>query len=208
MKKIKFNVPTKLTFVRLILSLIIIILLIFPFYRVGINFPQFLFKNILIDLRYLISGVLFIIASITDYYDGKLARKNNEVTNFGKLVDAIADKVLVNSVLIIFACQGFISAVVPVVIIVRDIIVDAIRMICANNGKVQAAKLSGKIKTATLMIGIILTFFYNLPFQIWGYRVSDFFLYFGTIMSIVSMCEYYYLNKKMIFLEVILKIQA
>lgn len=201
MKKIKFNVPTKLTFVRLILSLIIIILLIFPFYRVGINFPQFLFKNILIDLRYLISGVLFIIASITDYYDGKLARKNNEVTNFGKLVDAIADKVLVNSVLIIFACQGFISAVVPVVIIVRDIIVDAIRMICANNGKVQAAKLSGKIKTATLMIGIILTFFYNLPFQILGYRVSDFFLYFGTIMSIVSMCEYYYLNKKMIFLE-------
>lgn len=201
MKKIKFNVPTKLTFVRLILSLIIIILLIFPFYRVGINFPQFLFKNILIDLRYLISGVLFIIASITDYYDGKLARKNNEVTNFGKLVDAIADKVLVNSVLIIFACQDFISAVVPVVIIVRDIIVDAIRMICANNGKVQAAKLSGKIKTATLMIGIILTFFYNLPFQIWGYRVSDFFLYFGTIMSIVSMCEYYYLNKKMIFLE-------
>ena len=164
MKKIKFNVPTKLTFVRLILSLIIIILLIFPFYRVGITFPQFLFKNILIDLRYLISGVLFIIASITDYYDGKLARKNNEVTNFGKLVDAI-------------------------------------RMICANNGKVQAAKLSGKIKTATLMIGIILTFFYNLPFQIWGYRVSDFFLYFGTIMSIVSMCEYYYLNKKMIFLE-------
>lgn len=201
MKKIKFNVPTKLTFVRLILSLIIIILLIFPFYRVGINFPQFLFKNILIDLRYLISGVLFIIASITDYYDGKLARKNNEVTNFGKLVDAIADKVLVNSVLIIFACQGFISAIVPVVIIVRDIIVDAIRMICANNGKVQAAKLSGKIKTATLMIGIILTFFYNLPFQIWGYRVSDFFLYFGTIMSIVSMFEYYNLNKKIIFQE-------
>jgi len=201
MKKIKFNLPTKLTFVRLILSLIIIILLIFPFYRVGVNFPQFLFKNILIDLRYLISGVLFIIASITDYYDGKLARKNNEVTNFGKLVDAIADKVLVNSVLIIFACQGFISAVVPVVIIVRDIIVDAIRMICANNGKVQAAKLSGKIKTATLMVGVILTFFYNLPFQIWGYRVSDFFLYFGTIMSVVSMFEYYNLNKKIIFQE-------
>lgn len=201
MKKIKFNVPTKLTFVRLILSLVIIILLIFPFYRVGVNFPQFLFKNILIDLRYLISGVLFIIASITDYYDGKLARKNNEVTNFGKLVDAIADKVLVNSVLIIFACQGFISAVVPVVITVRDIVVDAIRMICANNGKVQAAKLSGKIKTATLMVGVILTFFYNLPFQIWGYRVSDFFLYFGTIMSVVSMFEYYNLNKKIIFQE-------
>ena len=176
-------------------------LLIFPFYRIGIDFPQFLYKNILIDLRYLISGVLFIIASITDYYDGKLARKNKEVTSFGKMVDAIADKVLINSVLIIFACQGFISSFVPVVIIVRDIIVDAIRMICANNGKVQAAEMSGKIKTASLMIGVILTFFYNLPFQIWGYRVSDFFLYFGTIMSIVSMVEYYNLNKKIIFQE-------
>lgn len=199
--KIKFNLPTKLTFVRLVLSFIIIILLIFPFYRIGIDFPQFLYKNILIDLRYLISGVLFIIASITDYYDGKLARKNKEVTSFGKMVDAIADKVLINSVLIIFACQGFISSFVPVVIIVRDIIVDAIRMICANNGKVQAAETSGKIKTASLMIGVILTFFYNLPFQIWGYRVSDFFLYFGTIMSIVSMVEYYNLNKKIIFQE-------
>lgn len=199
--KIKFNLPTKLTFVRLVLSFIIIILLIFPFYRIGIDFPQFLYKNILIDLRYLISGVLFIIASITDYYDGKLARKNKEVTSFGKMVDAIADKVLINSVLIIFACQGFISSFVPVVIIVRDIIVDAIRMICANNGKVQAAEMSGKIKTASLMIGVILTFFYNLPFQIWGYRVSDFFLYFGTIMSIVSMVEYYNLNKKIIFQE-------
>lgn len=199
--KIKFNLPTKLTFVRLVLSFIIIILLIFPFYRIGIDFPQFLYKNILIDLRYLISGVLFIIASITDYYDGKLARKNKEVTSFGKMVDAIADKVLINSVLIIFACQGFISSFVPVVIIVRDIIVDAIRMICANNGKVQAAEMSGKIKTASLMIGVILTFFYNLPFQIWRYRVSDFFLYFGTIMSIVSMVEYYNLNKKIIFQE-------
>lgn len=199
--KIKFNLPTKLTFVRLVLSFIIIILLIFPFYRIGIDFPQFLYKNILIDLRYLISGVLFIIASITDYYDGKLARKNKEVTSFGKMVDAIADKVLINSVLIIFACQGFISSFVPVVIIVRDIVVDAIRMICANNGKVQAAEMSGKIKTASLMIGVILTFFYNLPFQIWGYRVSDFFLYFGTIMSIVSMVEYYNLNKKIIFQE-------
>ncbi len=199
--KIKFNLPTKLTFVRLVLSFIIIILLIFPFYRIGIDFPQFLYKNILIDLRYLISGVLFIIASITDYYDGKLARKNKEVTSFGKMVDAIADKVLINSVLIIFACQGFISSFVPVIIIVRDIVVDAIRMICANNGKVQAAEMSGKIKTASLMIGVILTFFYNLPFQIWGYRVSDFFLYFGTIMSIVSMVEYYNLNKKIIFQE-------
>ena len=149
----------------------------------------------------MLSGLIFIIASITDYFDGKIARKNKQVTDFGKFSDAIADKVLVNSVLIIFASQGFIPAIIPVVIIVRDIIVDAIRMNVAGKGVVQAAKMSGKIKTASLMLGIVLTFFYNLPFELIGLQISKFFLYFGTLMSVVSMVEYYNLNKKMLYIE-------
>ena len=197
----KFNVPTKLTFLRLILALLIIILLLFPFYRIGFEFKTFLYHSILIDVRYILCGLIFIIASFTDYLDGYIARKKKQVTNFGKLSDAIADKVLVNSVLIIFASQGFIPAIVPVVIIVRDIVVDAIRMNVAEKGVVQAAKMSGKIKTASLMIGIILTFFYNLPFELLGFQVSKFFLYFGTLMSLVSMIEYYNLNKKLLYSE-------
>ncbi len=197
----KFNVPTKLTFLRLALSLLIIILLLFPFYRVGFSFTTFLFHDILIDVRYILCGVIFVMASLTDYIDGYLARKNNQVTDFGKFSDAIADKVLVNSVLIIFAAQGFIPAIIPVIIIVRDIIVDAIRMNVATKGVVQAAKMSGKIKTACLMVGITLTFFYNLPFELFGLQVSKLFLYFGTLMSIVSMFEYYSLNKKALFSE-------
>lgn len=197
----KFNVPTKLTFLRLALSLSIIILLLFPFYRVGFSFTTFLFHDILIDVRYILCGVIFVMASLTDYIDGYLARKNNQVTDFGKFSDAIADKVLVNSILIIFAAQGFIPAIIPVIIIVRDIIVDAIRMNVATKGVVQAAKMSGKIKTACLMVGITLTFFYNLPFELFGLQVSKLFLYFGTLMSIVSMFEYYSLNKKALFSE-------
>ncbi len=197
----KFNVPTKLTFLRLILALLIIILLLFPFYRIGFEFKTFLYHSILIDVRYILCGLIFIIASFTDYLDGYIARKKKQVTNFGKFSDAIADKVLVNSVLIIFASQGFIPAIVPVVIIVRDIVVDAIRMNVAEKGVVQAAKMSGKIKTASLMIGIILTFFYNLPFELLGFQVSKFFLYFGTLMSLVSMIEYYNLNKKLLYSE-------
>ena len=197
----KFNVPTKLTFLRLALSLSIIILLLFPFYRVGFSFTTFLFHDILIDVRYILCGVIFVMASLTDYIDGYLARKNNQVTDFGKFSDAIADKVLVNSVLIIFAAQGFIPAIIPVIIIVRDIIVDAIRMNVATKGVVQAAKMSGKIKAACLMVGITLTFFYNLPFELFGLQVSKLFLYFGTLMSIVSMFEYYSLNKKALFSE-------
>ena len=197
----KFNVPTKLTFLRLILALLIIILLLFPFYRIGFEFKTFLYHSILIDVRYILCGLIFIIASFTDYLDGYIARKKKQVTNFGKFSDAIADKVLVNSVLIIFASQGFIPAIVPVVIIVRDIVVAAIRMNVAEKGVVQAAKMSGKIKTASLMIGIILTFFYNLPFELLGFQVSKFFLYFGTLMSLVSMIEYYNLNKKLLYSE-------
>ena len=197
----KFNIPTKLTFFRLILSVVIIILLLFPFYRIGFEFKTFLFHDILIDVKYILCGVIFILASFTDYLDGYLARKNKEVTDFGKFSDAIADKVLVNSVLIIFASQGFIPAIVPVVIICRDIIVDAIRMNVAGKGVVQAAKMSGKIKTACLMIGVILTFFYNLPFELFGLQISKFFIYFGTLMSIVSLVEYFNLNKKTLFSE-------
>ena len=197
----KFNVPTKLTFFRLILSVVIIILMLFPFYRIGFEFKTFLFHSILIDVKYVLCGVIFILASFTDYLDGYLARKNKEVTDFGKFSDAIADKVLVNSVLIIFAAQGFLPAIVPVVIICRDIIVDAIRMNAAGKGTVQAAKMSGKIKTASLMIGIILTFFYNLPFELFGLQVSKFFIYFGALMSVISLIEYYNLNKKKLFSE-------
>ena len=197
----KFNVPTKLTFLRLILAVLIIVLLLFPFYRVGFEFKTFLYHSILIDVRYILCGFIFIIASFTDYLDGYLARKNKQVTDFGKFSDAIADKVLVNSVLIIFASQGFIPAVIPVVVIVRDIIVDAIRMNAAGKGNVQAAKMSGKIKASCLMIGIILTFFYNLPFELFGLQISKFFLYFGTLMSLVSMVEYYNLNKKLLYSE-------
>lgn len=197
----KFNVPTKLTFLRLILSVLIIILLIFPFYRVGFEFKTFPFHSILIDVRYIMCGIIFILASFTDYLDGYLARKNKQVTDFGKFSDAIADKVLVNSVLIIFTSQGFIPAIIPVIIIIRDIIVDAIRMNVAGKGVVQAAKMSGKIKTASLMIGIVLTFFYNLPFELIGLQISKFFLYFGSLMAIVSMVEYYNLNKKTLFSE-------
>ena len=68
-------------------------------------------------------------------------------------------------------------------------------------GTVQAAKMSGKIKTASLMIGITLTFFYNMPFELIGLQISEFFLYFGTLMSLVSMVDYYNLNKKLLYSE-------
>lgn len=193
------NLPNKLTISRIIMSIFIIILLLVPFQMAGIEFPQlFIDEKLVVDSKYLIAGVLFILASITDFLDGYIARKNNLVTDFGKLLDAIADKVLVNSVLIILASQGFIHPIIPVVIIVRDSIVNSIKMIAASKGKVIAAIKTGKIKTATLMVGITLTLFYNLPFELFNLRVSDFLLFIAAILSVISGIQYYLLNKHLI----------
>ena len=166
----------------------------------GIEFPQlFINEKLVVDSKYLIAGILFILASITDFLDGFIARKYNLITDFGKLLDAIADKVLVNSVLIILASQGFIHPIIPVVIIVRDSIVNSIKMLAASKGKVVAAIKSGKIKTACLMVGISLTLFYNLPFELFNLRISDFLLFVAAVMSIISGIQYYILNKHLIF---------
>ena len=159
------NLPNKLTVLRLILSVVVIILLVFPFYAIGIQFPQYNISGISspVELQYLIAGVIFIIASVTDFLDGYIARKYDLITDTGKMLDAIADKVLVNSVLIILAAHGFINEIIPVIIVLRDIVVNAIKMEAASKGKVVAAIGSGKIKTASLMVGTVLTFFYNMP---------------------------------------------
>lgn len=192
------NTPTKLTLLRIILTIIMIIILIFPFYLVGFNFPQIEVAGLYIKTEYIIAGVIFIIASLTDFLDGYLARKNNQVTDLGKMLDAIADKVLVNSALIILAYKGFLPVAIPVIIIFRDTVVDAIKMQASTKGKVVAAIKSGKIKTASMMTGVSLVFFYNLPFELVNIRVADFLVYFATIMSIISMIEYFNLNKHLI----------
>ncbi len=192
------NTPTKLTLLRIILTIVMIIVLIFPFYLIGISFPEILVAGVYIKTEYIVGGVIFLIASFTDFLDGYLARKNNQVTDLGKMLDAIADKVLVNSALIILSYKGFIPVFVPVIIIFRDTVVDAIKMQASSKGKVVAAIKSGKIKTATMMTGLVLTFFYNLPFEIWNIQVAEFLLYFATIMSVISMIEYFNLNKHLI----------
>ena len=193
------NLPTKITVVRLILTVFILLLLCIPFSYFGFNFPKYDFYGVPVELNYIIAGVIFIIASLTDFLDGYLARKNNQVTDLGKMLDAIADKVLVSPVLIVLAANGFIPVIIPVIYITRDIVVDAIKMQAAKSGKVQAAIKSGKYKTALMMIGLSLTFFYNIPFEFINIRVDLGLLFLACILSIVSAYEYYKINKSLIF---------
>ena len=190
------NKANKITITRIIMSMIIILLLLFQFDEVGLEFPTYLVGGkVLVDLKYIIVGILFIIASLTDFLDGYVARKYNLVTDFGKMIDAISDKLLTNSVLIILACNGKISTIVAVVIVMRDIVVDSIKMVIGNQGAAVAAIGLAKVKTATLMVGIILTLFSNLPFELISLRISDFLLAIAAVLSIISAAKYYIMAK-------------
>lgn len=137
----KMNLPNKLTMIRIFLVPLFIL-----FMAIEPNFEWS--KSVALGI--------FIVASITDYLDGYLSRKYSLVTNFGKIMDPLADKLLISSGFIMLTAMGIIPGYICAIIIFRDFFVNAIRMFGANNEKTIAAALSGKIKTASQMIAIIL----------------------------------------------------
>ena len=193
------NLPNKITIGRIILSVLILIMLLVPWYSLAFEWPEYLIGNVTVNIKYVIVGVLFLIASLSDFLDGYLARKNNMVTDFGKVADAIADKILVNGLLIILAYERIISVIIPVVIITRDIVVDSCKMISGNKGKVVAASILGKLKTICMMCGVTLILFYNLPFELINFPLADIFLIVATLLSVISGCQYYYNSREFLF---------
>ena len=198
------NLPNKITCARLVLAVIVLVIMVLPGRIFNIEWPVYsVLKVENVSLKYLVCGVLFMIGSVTDFLDGYIARKYNLVTDFGKVMDAIADKVLVNGVLIILAYDKMLPLIVPVIIITRDIVVDSIKMASGSKGKVVAASWPGKIKTICMMIGVTLVFFYNMPFAFIGsgIRIDYLFVYVATIMSIVSGCLYWNASKDLVLSE-------
>mgnify|MGYP004624245151 FL=1 len=194
------NVANKITVSRIVLTILIIFILLFPLDTLGITQTKlFINELIVIDIKYLIAGFLFIIAFITDIIDGKVARKKNMVTDLGTMLDSIADKFLVNSILIILSSQGIINPLITLIIVTRDIIVDVIKYMVASKRHVVSSIKSSKYKTIFLMIGIILTLFGNLPFELLNIQVSDIILIIATVLSVYSCIQYYQINKNDIF---------
>lgn len=140
------NLPNKLTIFRIILVPIMVII---PFLNIKGDFLN-------IPITYLIIDLIFIIASITDKLDGNIARSRNQVTNFGKFLDPIADKILVLSAMIMLVELGKLPSWIPIIILFRELAVSGYRLIAATDGgKVIAASNWGKIKTVTQMIAVI-----------------------------------------------------
>ena len=173
------NLPNKLTILRIILVPIMVII---PFLNI-----QGEFFNIPISL--LIIDAIFIIASITDKLDGSIARKRDLVTNFGKFLDPIADKILVLAAMVMLVEMNKLPAWIPIIVLFREFVVSGYRLIAVENGgQVIAASIWGKIKTATQMVAIILMFIDKFAFANFlnttiRTTMSSFELIFNIIVS-------------------------
>ena len=190
MKK-KMNLPNKITIFRMIVVIAIIILSLLP------KGSTFGFWGLEYDYRSVSVLVLFILGSFSDFLDGHLARKHNIVTTFGKFMDPIADKLLVNSLFIILTGVGRIHWLVTVIMVARDIIVDVIRLIMVERGTVIAASKLGKLKTVSQMIALILVL--ALP----GIGWVAYLTYVAACISLISGIDYFWKNKKVLLEDVL-----
>ena len=204
------NLPTKITFSRIIATVILIVTLFVLSLIPNLTTP--LLGNTRINLVFLIIFVFFVIASYTDHLDGKLARKNNQVTDLGKFLDPVADKLLVSSMLIFLCSKSFAPynheqvVFIPVwcviIMVARDTVVDALRFIAAQKGTVIAANIFGKLKTVLQMVAIALVLLNDFPFH-YLYpnntnpylSVTAFIVYAATIVSFISGVIYVYQNR-------------
>lgn len=184
----------KVTSIRIILSIIIVLILIFPFYQMGLSVPTYLYNNIVVDIRYIIAGAIFIIVALLDIYDNYVAKKERTVTIFSNMFDEIAGLLLINCILIILTVNGMISPIIAIVIIVRDLIVDRMKFVisCYNKSYKNTLDLTEKI---ILTVGLIMTLFYNIPFELIGLRISDFLLILSAVLAVISGIKYYLVIK-------------
>ena len=160
------NLPNKLTIFRIVLVPVMVVVWLFPYDAFGICFGSLNVGQVSISYLNLIVLAIFVIASLTDMLDGKIARKYQLITTFGKFADPIADKLLVNTALIIMVYKGMVSVLPVVIMLGRDIIVDGCRMIASQNGKVVAAGFLGKLKTVCQMVTIVIVLLNNIPFEL------------------------------------------
>ncbi len=194
------NLPNKLTLLRLLLIPLFLVLLAFRF-----DWGTVEWLGSSIGIPELIATIIFIIASITDWLDGYIARRDNLVTNFGKFADPMADKILVASALIMLVELNLAPGWVVAVIIAREFAVTGLRLLLVETGgTVLAAAWPGKIKTVTQMLAIIFLLLNNLPFAWTGIPVGSILLYISLFFTVYSGIDYFY-NARFVFADTLNK---
>lgn len=192
------NLPNRITLARICLIPIMMIFLLvdFNFYPEPIHWGSFQ-----LSVNHLIAAIIFLLAASTDGIDGYIARKYNMVTNLGKLLDPLADKLLVSAVLISLVELGRCDSWIAIVIISREFAVTGLRQVALLEGKVVAASKWGKIKTVVQIVAISLLLLNNFPFQFISIPLDDIAIWAAALITIYSGIDYFVKNKELLELH-------
>jgi CDP-diacylglycerol--glycerol-3-phosphate 3-phosphatidyltransferase len=185
------NLPNKITVSRILLIPVFMILMLTP-----LNMGELVIGAASIPYAHLLGAIVFIIASVTDWVDGYYARKLNLVTNLGKFLDPLADKLLVSAALIALVELQLAPAWIVIIIISREFAVTGLRLVLAGEGEVVAANTLGKIKTWAQIIAVSSLLLHNLPFELIGFPFAMIALWVAMIFTVVSGWDYFSKNRK------------
>ncbi|ERI08294.1 CDP-diacylglycerol--glycerol-3-phosphate 3-phosphatidyltransferase [Aneurinibacillus aneurinilyticus] len=188
------NLANRITLARIFLVPVVMIFLLVQFDNLG----SFKVGGVHITYSECIAAIVFIIAAITDGLDGYIARSRKMVTNLGKFLDPLADKLLISAVLISLVEMQRLDAWVAVVIISREFAVTGLRLVAAAEGLVIAASKLGKWKTVLQIVAVAALILQNFPFETWHFPFATIMVWAAVIMTIVSGVEYFLKNKKVI----------
>ncbi|WP_057896725.1 CDP-diacylglycerol--glycerol-3-phosphate 3-phosphatidyltransferase [Liquorilactobacillus oeni] len=190
------NLPNKLTVIRIFMIPLFVLVLCLP-----LSWGSLSVGGTLIPVVQLIGALIFAVASLTDFADGQIARKQHLVTNFGKFADPLADKMLVMTAFIILVSLEKVPSWVAAIIVCRELAVTGLRLIVVeNDGEVIAAAMPGKIKTMTQMFSIIFLLLNNIFFAIIGIPIGEILLYICLFFTVYSGAEYF-INSRSIFTD-------
>ncbi|WP_174726865.1 CDP-diacylglycerol--glycerol-3-phosphate 3-phosphatidyltransferase [Mesobacillus harenae] len=185
------NLPNKITVSRILLIPIFLVIMLAPF-----SWGDIRLFGADMPVTHLIGALIFIIASVTDWVDGYYARKYNLVTNLGKFLDPLADKLLVSAALIVLVELGLAASWIVVIIISREFAVTGLRLVLAGEGEVVAANMLGKIKTWAQIIAISALLLHNTIFELASIPFDDIALWAAMIITIWSGWDYFAKNKQ------------
>ncbi|QBP94785.1 CDP-diacylglycerol--glycerol-3-phosphate 3-phosphatidyltransferase [Bacillus mycoides] len=184
------NLPNKITISRIFLIPIFMVIMLAPF-----EWGSFIIGDVELPIQHLVGALIFIIASATDWIDGHYARKYNLVTNLGKFLDPLADKLLVSAALITLVEMQYVPAWIVIVIISREFAVTGLRLVLAGTGEVVAANQLGKIKTWTQIIAIAAYLLHDVPLNLLYIPVADIFIWIALFFTVISGWDYFWKNK-------------
>lgn len=188
-----------LSVIHIILVAIALLLIIIPWYQLGIEFPSFIAGGkIIIDSKYLVAGSIYIIIILLKSLEYKIESSKNKECKVLFALRNTSDKILTFGLLILLAYNGFLSAIYPVVLLSKDYIMEAMKKLSADNGKMIEKSFLGISEKVILDLGIIFLLFYNLPFELWSIYFADACIMIATMIGMINGCIYYFSSKKIL----------